>query len=397
MKKKNLLFIIPEMSMGGAQRSLANISEHLRQFYTIYVVVFNRNHQVSNFFNHDLLSLDVVPGKSAVAKIAAFKKRIVRLRSLKKKLQIDVSVSFLEGADYVNILSRQADKVILSIRGSKLHDENMHSSNFRFRKWFIKRLYERADSIVCVNQGIASELKNDFGILGPDIRVVYNFYDLARIEDLANTPLEEFKSIFEFPVIMMSGRLAIEKGTMGVLTLFHKLRQVNPDLKLVLVGDGPMLAAVRSACTALGLRCAFRTYENEIPDVLITGEQTNVYQLLSKAKCYVLNSSSEGFPNGLAEAMACGLPVVAGDCPYGPREILAPETPFVNIRKPEFAPYGVLLPVSAQTNLDIWFESVSKLLADDPLRSHYAQQGRKRIAEFNRTSAIDSWRNVIEN
>ena len=52
------------------------------------------------------------------------------------------------------------------------------------------------------------------------------------------------------------------------------------------------------------------------------GFDVNPYRYLSRSRVFALTSRFEGFPNALAEAMICGLPVVACDCKTGPREIL---------------------------------------------------------------------------
>jgi glycosyltransferase involved in cell wall biosynthesis len=57
--------------------------------------------------------------------------------------------------------------------------------------------------------------------------------------------------------------------------------------------------------------------------VALIGFRSNPYAYLQRASLFVLSSAWEGSPNALTEALALGIPVVATDCPSGPREILA--------------------------------------------------------------------------
>ena len=57
--------------------------------------------------------------------------------------------------------------------------------------------------------------------------------------------------------------------------------------------------------------------------VILTGEQSNVDEYYLKSKIFAFTSSSEGFPNVIAEAMSAGLPVVSFDCVAGPSDMIA--------------------------------------------------------------------------
>jgi glycosyltransferase involved in cell wall biosynthesis len=104
--------------------------------------------------------------------------------------------------------------------------------------------------------------------------------------------------------------------------------------------------------------------------------------------------------------MACGVPVVSSDCRSGPREILAPNTDFrYQTDKPEFAEYGVLMPVfevkfkSAKEPLEekekIWVEVIDRLLRDEDLRKHYSEKAKQRADDFKIEKIIQEWMEVL--
>src|SRR5690606_5708333 len=128
--KPKVMLIIPEICVGFAQRSLAKLSIELFKYDIIVFVLVYRGQLIASPYVGELYSLDVYPSNTWHSKVFAFLKRIQRLKKLKKSLGVDVCVSFLEGADYINVLSKTREKVVLSIRGSKLHDEIMQSYFF---------------------------------------------------------------------------------------------------------------------------------------------------------------------------------------------------------------------------------------------------------------------------
>jgi glycosyltransferase involved in cell wall biosynthesis len=127
---------------------------------------------------------------------------------------------------------------------------------------------------------------------------------------------------------------------------------------------------------------------------------------MARSKLFVFPSLWEGFGNVLVEAMACEVPVVSSDCRSGPREILAPNTDFnYQTQKPEFAEYGVLMPVfevkykSANEPLEereiMWVETVDRLLKDESLRKHYSEKAKQRAEDFRIEKIVEKWKEVI--
>jgi len=103
------------------------------------------------------------------------------------------------------------------------------------------------------------------------------------------------------PVIISVGRLAPEKDYGLLLEALAATRDLGPEAKLVLVGDGAERTTLQDEAAELGLQQRVR----------FVGRQRDVPGLLSAADLFALSSLSEGIPMALLEAMACGLPVVA--------------------------------------------------------------------------------------
>lgn len=387
--------------MGGAQRSLANIARELAQHHRVWVVIFNRDHALVTAFAADVLSLDVRSGRNPMRKIIAFFQRVVRLRQLKKKLAIDVCISFLEGADYVNVLSQRGERVLISVRGSKLHDENMIRYVFFWRQLLIRLLYRRAHGIVCVSPGIKNELATAYGLSNVPTWVIPNFYSVDEIQRLAQQPLDNpfLVDFYSGPVIAMSGRLAIEKGNALIVRVVAQLKKEFGNVRLLLIGDGPQRHPILALAEELGLTTAYRTLAGSCPDVFVTGEVSNVFPFLHRASVYVLNSSSEGFPNGLVEAMACGLPVVSSDCPYGPREIMTGAFSAKEITAAEITACGLLLPVAGAVPegelLSLWHAHLAALLRNEPDRQQRGTAARAHAQQYDSASAMSLWQAAI--
>ncbi len=399
MVRKKILLIIPELTMGGAQRSFSNLSIELAKVHQVWLVTFNRENKIAYPLGGELLSLDVVPKANVFHKLKSFVLRVIRLRKLKRTLRIDVSISFLEGADFVNVLSKATERIVLSIRGSKLHDETIVGQYFWLRnKVLIPWLYLKADVIVTVNQGTAYELETHYGLKKSNIVTIGNFYNADEIDEQSrDSKTPSMARLYHDPVLITTGRLAPEKGLVPLIKIFYKLKISHVSLRLVMVGDGPCRAKLVELCNEFGLVLSTTEDFEVVPDVVLLGSQSNVFKYLKGAALYLMNSSSEGFPNGLAEAMICKVPVFSSDCPYGPREILAPEFPF---SKPLATPYisknGILLPmIKTDEDENSWIEMLTFVLQKKDALLLMAETARERISFFDRKSILFKWNEVI--
>jgi glycosyltransferase involved in cell wall biosynthesis len=101
------------------------------------------------------------------------------------------------------------------------------------------------------------------------------------------------------PVVLAAGRLAAQKGFGTLLEAAARWRDLRPEPVLVIAGEGPLEAALKSQAASLGLDTRFPGHRDDIP------------ALLAAAAVFVLPSRWEGQPLILQEALRAGAPIVA--------------------------------------------------------------------------------------
>jgi glycosyltransferase involved in cell wall biosynthesis len=98
----------------------------------------------------------------------------------------------------------------------------------------------------------------------------------------------------------------------------------------------------------------------------------------------------------IVEALAVGVPVIASDCAYGPREILSPASDPLRLLEPEanfeMAPYGILYPVGS---IDALEKALRKVLGDSDLRAELSRKGTSRAADFSVERAADAYQRLL--
>jgi glycosyltransferase involved in cell wall biosynthesis len=405
MNKTRVLLIIPNLGKGGAQRVYHQQLDYLSAYFNVQGCVFNWDGAFEEDKRKGIISLEVPAGSTWIDKAYYFSIRIIRLRKIKKRMNIEVTISHLEGADYVNLLSRSSDKVICWIHGTKRFDANINGVLGIIRqKLLMPFLYKRSQKIVTVSKGIEHEFRNAFKRTAPLLQTVYNGFDVQAIQQQMLKPVEpDFVEMANaHPLIITHGRLALQKNSKALIHIFKEVKKKS-NSKLIIIGDGDLREELIKECEELKLKtwlCWSNIPWSDTCDVYFLGQQSNPFKYLCHASLYAMTSSWEGFPLALCEAMVCNLTIIASDCYTGPREILAPElTGPQPIEQPYRAKYGELMPLINHTNqkvISVWAAAVYDLVTKGKLTKNQAEQGVNRIKEFDIEKAIQQTISIIQ-
>jgi len=414
---QNILFFIFRLHGGGAERVVSNLSVGISEKYNVKIAVFDKSDQTYPF-KGELIRIKLPfsenpAGNKWWARACRLFVLIYKLRKLKKIHKIDVSVSFAEPANIINVLTKGRTKTILSVR-TLLSKHLVDTSNPKLFQGLIKYLYNCSDQVIVPSKMVEQDLISQFKLFPSKVKLIYNYTEREKIEELSKEIIEDpfYKNLFEQQILLNVGRITLAKGQWLLPQLLYRLKPKYKNLKLVIIGEAENGDDVKMHLVYLANQLGLKLYDHSLPqlpsldfDIFLLGFKTNPFCYMRHSKILLFPSVFEGFPNTLLEAMQCGLPVVSSDCYAGPREILAPDSdPEKRTDKMECRKYGILCPPIPSLNfndnipdniLGEWILAVTTLIKDDALRNELAQNGYQRVKDFDKKIILRQWEESI--
>lgn len=286
----NVIIVISNKSMGGAQRVSVSLCEWLnKQNNTSACIVSlsetsNKKYDMSSIKSYDIFKKNKV-------------KELIKIIK-KEKPDLVVSMGVPMSIYTVPACIGTKTKHIISER-----NDPSHFAGKRIVKIISRFLMKYADGYVFQT----NDAKKYYKKLGKKSSIIPN--PIFGINQMPSTIFKGERA----KTIVSVGRLNKQKNFSLLIDAFSNFVLKHPDYKLCIWGEGEERENLEQKILNLKLE----------KKILLPGNTNDIYEKIYDSCCFVLCSNFEGMPNALMEAMALGLPCISTDCPCGgPRELI---------------------------------------------------------------------------
>jgi glycosyltransferase involved in cell wall biosynthesis len=223
--------------------------------------------------------------------------------------------------------------------------------------------FRRNVGALAVSDGVAASMHRRFG--GPRVTVLHHGIDLARSVHVTAARAAARATLglpSAAPALGTVANFTPKKDHATLLEAVAAMAPAHPDLRVLLIGSGPLEQELRVRARTLNLERS----------VVFTGSRGDVADILPALDVFVLSSRYEGLPVSLLEAMASGVPPVATAVGGVPEVVTDGRD-------------GLLVPAGQPAALAT---AIGRLLDDVDLRSRLGAAARERARDFDIARAV---------
>ena len=363
---------------GGTERMIAEKTSYLAEKFGYDVTIINLFQRIEDI-NDYLISKKVKQVNLGIPYFSQYKYKYPKrfwvkwhINKLLKKSIIEavkqVDPDILIGvsrfnANYISSIKCRAKKIIEchESKYNTIYDTNINRSFFA--KYFIKiytslyfhTIIQNADVIVTLTEGDKMLWKR-----AKYIDVIPNFSTMS-ISKYSNCTTKR---------VIAVGRLQWEKGFDRLLDIWKVVVSKHPDWQLEIFGEGELKEELDNMIT-----------KANINNIKLNGIAHDISKEYASSSICTVTSYFEGFSLVLLEAMKHGVPCVAFDCPFGPRNII------------NDASNGFLV---NDGDTKLFAERLCRLIEDEELRKQFSKAAIERSLLFDPDSIMNKWKNLFE-
>lgn len=359
----NVLFFIPNLRDGGAEKVLVNLVNNMdkSKFNVTIKTIFDEGVN-KQFINKDVKFSGKLPkvfrGNVPIMKL--FTPRQLYRFFIKERY--DIVVAYLEGPSTRIIAGCPYidSKKVAWVHGEQ-HTMDCAAASFRCENE-IRECYEKFDKIIAVSNNVKEDMQSIFSFNDIPLDVLYNTNESSKIIELSGENVQqEIFSDKEIKLISV-GRINPVKGFDRLADIHIRLREAGYPVHTYILGVGQQRDEIEKYIKTKGYEDSFT----------FLGYNTNPYKYVSKCDIFVCTSRAEGFSTAATEALIVGTPVCTVEV-SGMKEMLG-----------ENNEYGIV----TENDDEALYQGIKSLLDDSELLAHYRQQAQIRGKDFDTENTV---------
>ena len=374
-----VLVLHGHLSMGGEERVLLSVLKNLVELNYDVDLLITWNHGENNLFENEIpekvnykFLFDNYNGKNKLIKeiyrIRAKATYLKKVEKIIKEKKYDIVIDYSSNLLKYNNLDIKVP-VFAWIHFSLTFGEKLSAD--KIEKY--KKQYKKYDKILAICDTMRDEFVEILGMDKNKVELVYNPIDLEAIRKKAENIDKKYENYLKQDYFLQVSRLTEQKQPEHLVDIYYKLKQRGIKEKLYFIGNGEKVELIKQKIKEYKLQ----------NDVILLGQIENPYPFFKNAKLFVHTGKYEGLPTVLLESLALGTPVVAYDCPTGPKDILGKNSE-----------YGKLIPLNDK---DVFVEKVCELMNDDEKYKNYRKISLVRADDFSMKNNKIKLQTLIEN
>jgi glycosyltransferase involved in cell wall biosynthesis len=362
-----LLHVVPSFGLGGMEKVICAVIKHTTPAYHHSIVALDNNTQASRWLHDEKVQcLDF-------AKPAQRRRFFLALAGVLRHVRPDLLMTYTWGAIDAIWLGR-----LTRIPHIIHHEHGFNIDESRATSWQRDMIrlpvYRLASKVLVVSHELQTLMQRQYRLTANHVIRIPNGIDTSYY---APDPEERrrVRKRWGFTdadiVVGFSGRLDPVKNFDLLLQIFSACVHEHPQVRLLLVGDGPERPRLETWCQAHGIQRS----------VVFTGQQENVLPSLRAMDVFLLTSLREQMPMTILEAMAVGVPVIATHVGEIPHMIDDGVNGFVH---------------RLHTPIEVFVQSLSFLLSPTCRERMGASARQKIMASFQQETMVQRYQALLE-
>ncbi|HQX03860.1 MAG TPA: glycosyltransferase [Flavobacterium sp.] len=307
---KKILYILDTFETGGAEKSLLDIAIQNKAAVSYFITIYKGN-QLAELAKKNGIQVFQLNNTEKYG----FSKAVQQIIPLIKEIQPDIIHSTLFRAD---IIARRLKKHFSMPLISSLVNNSYISERYEKLSVLGKlKLYgiqkydaftaKQVDLFISNSQTIKESNAKHLHLHPDKIKVIFRGRDFNKFQNIEQNRISQLKKELglteEDQVLVNVSRLLERKGQLDFLAAFKELVPKNPQLKVVIAGEGGYRKTLENAIAAYQLQ----------DKVQLLGNRNDIPVLLSLAAVFVFPTHYEGLPGALIEAMMAKKIIVCSD------------------------------------------------------------------------------------